>query len=201
MDLTREHTEGSHGLMIYAPALLLALVAPLQRDTTVVLGSVNRDLTGDGKPETLRLAGTGRSVDSMQFTFTIDDAGRTIYRAQIHLPPRSEYDRDARSRRMDYHAWLKDDVGKYFFDERKFRTPSGFVAMLREHAESHTREIASVIARDRSSPPDFATANEIWNEIQRSGVTTFEFSQGGDAFTVIAWSVRDQRFYRLIECC
>jgi hypothetical protein len=38
----------------------------------LVLGLVERDLTGDGKPETLRVVGVGPPVDNLDATFTIN---------------------------------------------------------------------------------------------------------------------------------
>jgi len=48
---------------------------------------------------------------------------------------------------------------------------------------------------------DTTSPVRIWEEMQRTGVTVFTFSPGGDIVTAIAWSERDRRFYRLLECC
>src|SRR5688500_11950377 len=42
---------------------------PTRPDTVIVLGMVERDLTGDGQPEVLRLTGVGQSTDSLDVTF------------------------------------------------------------------------------------------------------------------------------------
>src|SRR5258705_924925 len=47
--------------------------------TTVQLGTVTRDMTGDGVPEVLSLIGRGPTIDSMEVTFSITSAGVTLY--------------------------------------------------------------------------------------------------------------------------
>src|SRR3989442_2118691 len=63
-------------------ATLLATVlasTPVLSDTTVRLGIVERDLTGDNVPEILSLTGRGQTVDSLEVTFTITSSGRTLF--------------------------------------------------------------------------------------------------------------------------
>ena len=63
--------------------LLISSAVLFQADTTVVLGLVERDLTGDGEPETLRVVGVGPTIDNLEATFTIESAGKTIYRFKL----------------------------------------------------------------------------------------------------------------------
>ena len=49
----------------------LAIVAPPSADTVFILGTVERDLTGDGRAEVLRLVAAGESMDSLDVTFSI----------------------------------------------------------------------------------------------------------------------------------
>ena len=60
----------------------IVTAAFLQADPTIVLGLVERDLTGDGKPEVMRLVGVG-PIDNLAVTFTVESAGRTIYRFEL----------------------------------------------------------------------------------------------------------------------
>jgi hypothetical protein len=183
--------------------LLIALLwsAPPSGDTTIVLGAVSRDVNGDTKPEVLTLTGVGRSVDSLDVTFSIEDAGRSLYRAKIVLPGRGTYERTLRSLLgLSYEAWLAD-VGRSFFASDKFKTPSMFLTEMRKSLPDHIRAIPMVIARDGGFPSDTARAGAIWHELEQAGATIFEFSAGGDSFTAIAWSPKDRRFYRLVECC
>jgi hypothetical protein len=64
-------------------AILLASMVVLPADTVVVIGTTERDLTGDDRPEILRLVGVGRTVDSLDVTLSIESAGRTVYRARL----------------------------------------------------------------------------------------------------------------------
>jgi hypothetical protein len=179
----------------------VATAATLHVDTTIVLGTAERDLTGDGTAVSLRLVGVGPSVDSLNVTFTVEKAGRTIYRASVYLESRTEYERHLRRiLGMEYRDWLKS-VGTSFFADVKFQKPTAFLARMRKSIPGEVTEIPGFIARQRSAVKDTLTGADIWNEIQRSDVTLFEFSTGGDAVTAIGWSRRDGRFYRLYECC
>jgi hypothetical protein len=62
-------------------------------------------------------------------------------------------------------------------------------------------ERAARALRRSVTQSDSAYASAIWQSIESSGITVFEFSPGGDTVYAIAWSTRDQRFYRLVECC
>jgi hypothetical protein len=181
-------------------ALLLSMSASL--DTTLVLGRVERDLTGDGKPEVLRLVGTGKTIDSLDVTLSIESLGATIYR--IRLAPvtrRVGFDGDRRMRSpAQQRAWLAD-VGASFFHRNKFLRPIEFIASWRAQAPGHVAEIPGVIARDGRFFPDTVRAAAIWREIEAGTGTIFEFSPGGDGIIALGWSKLDARFYRLVECC
>jgi hypothetical protein len=58
--------------------LLLASAVSLQPSATRVLGRVERDVTGDGKPEILQVIATG-PIENLDPIFTIQSAGKTIY--------------------------------------------------------------------------------------------------------------------------
>lgn len=194
-----------------------------QTDTVVILGMVERDLTGDGRPEVLRLTGVGQSTDSLDVTFIIQSSRETLFRTRL-LPL------TARSRALsvvDHRARL-DQFGGWFFGDGKFARPAAFVERLRSETPRRIADIPCVIARDRrrqlvidslraAGHPaleaernalslsrvglDSADAVDAWMKIQSSGVTVFTYSPGGDLVTAIAWSARDRRFYRLWECC
>ena len=178
-----------------------AAAAALRVDAPIVLGTAERDLTGDGTPVSLRLVAAGPSVDSLNVTFTVEKAGRVIYRASVRLEGRTEYERTLRRRLgMEYRDWLKS-VGTSFFADVKFKKPGALLAWMRESMPLHIAEIPGLIAQQRGAVADSITGADIWNEIERSQVTLFEFSTGGDAVTSIGWSKRDGRFYRLYDCC
>ena len=56
-------------------SLLIASTVVLQADATIVLGMIERDLTGDGKPELLRVVGVGPTIDNLDVTFTVENDG------------------------------------------------------------------------------------------------------------------------------
>jgi hypothetical protein len=182
-------------------ALLLGALA-VPPDTTVSLGVIRRDLTGDGKAETLRLIGVGRTIDSLAVTLSIESSGRIIYRASlVPLTHRVSYDADRRMRsRSQQRKWVAG-YGRWFFGDAHFKHPAEFVTSWRDQAPARIAKIAQTIARDGSFFPDTARGTAIWTEMRREDVTIFEFPTGGDAVIAIGWSAHDARFYRLVECC
>ena len=186
--------------MSFAAAVIAALA--VQSDTTINLGLVHRDLTGDGTPEILRLVGVGRTIDSLDVTFTVESSGTIVYRRLLSPLTRTVgFDAGRRTLSAMEHRARIAEYGSWFFHDRKFSSPIAFLENLRLQAPVRVAEIAEVIARDGGFPEDAERAAAIWHEIQRSPVTIFEFSPGGDEIVAIGWSVRDGRFYRLVECC
>ena len=165
-------------------SLLIASILWLRPDTTFVLGHVERDLTGDGKPETLRVVGVGPTVDNVDVSFTIEAEGKTLYRFKLAPLNRTGVE--------DFRRW--------FFAKEKFQRPAEFVDDLRLMARLRVAEIPAAIARDRP-PSETRDGSEIWDEILNSPATIFTFSPGGDTVVAIGWSARAGRFYRLLECC
>jgi hypothetical protein len=191
-------------------------------DTVVMLGMVERDLTGDGRPELLRLTGVGQSTDSLDVTFVIESSGDTLFRTRLlPLTPRTR-----RLSAVNHRAQLYQ-YGRWFFGDGKFATPAAFLEERGGETSQRMADIPYVIARDRrrqlidsiraAGHPaseterkaqslarealDSAAAVDAWEKIRSSGVTVFTYSPGGDAVFGIVWSARDRRFYRLWECC
>lgn len=181
-------------------ALVALPAAQAQSDTTIVLGEATRDLTGDGRPETLRLVGTGPRFDSLNVTLTITRDGAVIYR--MTMAPLTRQVGYSRSRRTtEQQRTLVSGYGAWFFGNDKFMTPQAFVDFLRRHAPGHLRDMPEVIARDGGFPTDTAMGAMLWREMQARSVTILQFSPGGDGIWAIGWSERTSRFYRLMECC
>lgn len=187
--------------MLTIACWLIAWTVALQSDTSIVLGLVERDLTGDGKAEVLRVVGVGTTVDNLDATFTIESAGRTIFRFTLEPLTRTVgFDRGRRPISEEEQRARVKEFGRWFFAHEKFRRPTEFVESLRGMAPGRVAEIPDVIARDRHAA-DTRDASVIWEEILQSPVTIFTFSPGGDAIVAIGWSARAGRFYRLLECC
>ena len=182
-------------------SLLIAFSVVFQTATTVVLGLVERDLTGDGEPETLRVLGAGPTVGDLSATFTIESAGRTIYQFQLERLTRTVgVDGGRQVISPEQHRARLKEFGGSFFAAGKFQQPPEFVSGLAKMAPGRVAQIPDVIARDRASS-DMRDGRVIWQEIQESPVTIFTFSPGGDAVVAIGWSPQASRFYRLVECC
>jgi hypothetical protein len=210
--------------------VMFATLAMSPTNTVFSLATVQRDLTGDGKAEVLRLVARGQTLDSLAVTFIIESSGRLLFQTDLVPLTRTSFDPGRRRLPRAEHRAKLTEFPKWFFDERKFTRPAEFLEQLQGVARGHIALIPEVIAHDRRrqllldsllhtglsraeaerrarsfrrsvSVDDSLNASAIWQEIQRTGVTIFEFSPGGDAVYPIAWSARDQRFYRLVECC
>ena len=182
-------------------AWLLMASVWLQASQTMALGSVERDLTGDGKPETLRLVGVGPAIDNLDITFTIESDGKTIYRSKMMPLTRSAgFDAGRRTLSLKEFQARLEEFPRWFFGKEKFHRPAEYVEHLRGMSREAAADIPNAIARDRQ-PAETRDGAEIWNEIFNSPVTIFEFSPGGDTVVAIGWSARAGRFYRLLECC
>src|SRR5947199_7874391 len=99
-------------------ATLLATVlatTPVLSDTTVRLGTVERDLTGDGVPETLSLTGRGQTVDSLEVTFTITSSGRTVYERKWPMTRAIGFDAGRRLLSAAEHRARLNEFGRSFF--------------------------------------------------------------------------------------
>ena len=187
--------------MLSVSPFFIALTFALQAGTSVVLGQHERDLTGDGKPEILRVVGVGPSIYDLGVTFTIESAGKTIYRYDMGRMTRAVgYDGPRQVRSPQQHRARLKEFGPFFFDERKFESPGQFVESLQRQARSKVAEIPDVIERDRGVS-DTVSGSVIWQEIQSAPVTIFSFNPGGDRIEVIGWNPRAGRFYRLLDCC
>ena len=171
-------------------------------DTVVILGTRERDLTGDGKPELLRLVGRGKTIDSLDVTFTIESVGRTLYESRMAPLTRVEgFDGPRRTLTSAEHRARIREYGSWFFADSKFGSVPAFVAEFGGPSSEHFARIPEVMGRSQKAPYDTVRMRRIWDEIRASGVTVFQFSPGGDAIEAIVWSARDRRFYGLIECC
>ena len=182
-------------------AIVLVYMMALQADTTVVLGHTERDMTGDGKPEILRVVGTGPTIDDLAVTFTIESGAKTIYRYDMGRWTRTiGYDGSRAVLSAAQHRARLKEFGSIFFDERKFESPAEFVESLQRQARLHVAEIPKVIDGDRD-PKDTVAGAVIWQEILNAPIQVFSFNPGGDRVEVIGWNARAGRFYRLLECC
>lgn len=181
--------------------LLMMSALWLQPETRLVVASIERDLTGDGKPELLRVVGVGPTIENLDLTFTIESEGKTVYRSKlVPLTRVVGFDAGRRMLSAEEHRIRVREFGEWFFAREKFQRPDQFVDSLRAMSRTAVADIPSAIVHDRS-PSERRDGGEIWKEIRDSAVTIFTFSPGGDAVVAIGWSARAGRFYRLLECC
>lgn len=134
-------------------------------------------------------------------TFTIESAGKTMYRYDMQRMTRTVgYDAGRHVISEAQHRTGIKEYGPWFFGKEKFQRPKEFVEFLRTSARGHIAEIPNVIDRDRQST-DRVPGTVIWEEIQQAPVTIFTFSPGGDRIVAIGWHARTGRFYSLLSCC
>ena len=185
--------------MLPIATFLMAFTSALQANTTVLLGHAERDLTGDGKPEILRVVGVGPSIYDLGVTFTVESVGTTIYRYDMGRMTRTVgYDAGHHVISEEQHRARIKDFGSWFFDDKKFMRPQEYVEFLRAHARGHIAEIPNLI--DRQAPKT-VTGSVIWEAMLNSPITIFTFSPGGDSLKAIGWHVPAGRFYELLSCC
>jgi hypothetical protein len=185
--------------MLTLTTLLMAFTLGFQADTTVVLGHAERDLTGDGKVEILRVVGVGPSIYDLGVTFTIESGGKTIYRYDMGRMTRTVgFDAGRHVISEDQHRARIKDFGRWFFDDEKFMRPQEYVEFLRAHARGHIAEIPNLIDRQGS---ETVPGRVIWEGMLNSPITIFTFSPGGDTIEAIGWYGPAGRFYELLSCC
>ena len=185
--------------MLTLATLVMAFTPALHADTTVVLGHVERDLTGDGKPEILRVVGVGPSIYDLAVTFTIESAGKTIYRNEMERMTRTVgFDAGRHVISEEQHLIRIKEFGQSFFSEKKFMRPQEYVEYLRAHARRHIADIPNLIDRQAS---DTVPGSVIWEGMLNSPITIFTFSPGGDGIEAIGWHAPAGRFYELLSCC
>ena len=160
------------------------------KDTVVAFAQVTRDLTGDGRPEVLKLVGRGPSIYELQPTLTIEEDGRLIFTDDfLPITRRIGFDGATRIRTDAEHRQFLQDFGNWVFESSKFSPPSEF-----------RRQLRSSYAHD---PPDFPPLVDrtTWAEIASSNAVVFSYSRGGDNAESIVWVESRKKFVRLVHCC
>src|SRR5687768_6103447 len=92
---------------------------PARVDTTVQLGTVTRDMTGDGVPEILSLIGRGPTIDSMEVTFSIKSAGVTLYDTRWQITRIVGFDAGRRQLSAAEHRARLNELGPWFRSEER----------------------------------------------------------------------------------
>jgi hypothetical protein len=160
------------------------------RDTTVVFAQTERDLTGDGRPEVLKLVGVGPSIYNLEPTLTIADAGRVIFTDQFMPMTRQiDFDGPVRLRTEAQHREFLREYGGWVFASSQFSSPAEYL-----------RQMRSNIAHDPPARPPLVD-RETWAEIVASGAVVFRYSRGGDNAEAIVWVESRKEFVRLLDCC
>lgn len=182
--------------------LLTSVVAGLggaSLDTVFVLGSRSVDLTGDGRPEIVEVVAEGESMDSLDLTLSIRSDGNTIFNQRLSplevFLGGTELPEERQSR--------LEALTAFFLNEEKFMSPGEFVAWLESSLPRHVERIPEVIAEGRTEQGvlDAIAPRVIWEDMKERGNAIFQFATGGDGITAIGWSVIDERFFHLLECC
>ena len=189
---------------------------------------VERDVTGDGVPDTLILQASGKRVDSLQITFDIRSQGRRLYHehwlstwyfqydAPVDSIPESvKRDRVFRHLReffqpQRYGALNTVGAGKPWSqdDDDDPRTTIAFSLKYEEAFDSLTRahvdsQAAESRARKyaRTAAVDTQKISRAWEAMVRQRPVTFTFFSGGEYTRTIAWSEVLKRFVIVFSCC
>ena len=160
------------------------------KDTVVLFAQVARDLTGDGRPEVLKLTGTGPTIYNLRPVLTIEDAGQVIF--TDHFGPvtrRVGFDGSIELRSEAEHRQFLLEYGGWIFDPAKFSSPAEFRRQMRSNYAHDPPDIPPLVNR------------ETWGEIASSNAVVFSYSRGGDNAEAIVWVQSRKTFVRLIDCC
>jgi hypothetical protein len=176
---------------------------PQEQTPSVFRRTVAQDVTGDGRPDTLRLIGTvpDFSKDSIVPILTIETNGQIVYEQRLDPITRAVgFDGGRRILTGDEYREHIREFATSFLDASQFRPAAAFRARLQSAMPAHVARIGQIIEADRP-PSDGRSGEEIWREIEDSDVPVFTYSPGGDALVAIAWSATARRFYKLLSCC
>ncbi len=175
----------------------------MTRDTGIVLGSRNVDLTADERPEVVELA-AGESLDSLDLMLTITSDGETIFSQRLR--PLSTFlrsvpggDAGPPSERQS----RLEELTTFFLNDGRFRSPGEFVRWLESIGPRHIERIPRIILQERGEQevPGSIAATAVWEDIKEREIVIFQFATGGDGITAIGWSAINERFYHLLQCC
>jgi hypothetical protein len=194
-------TPWAGGVIVAVACTAAAVATAFTPNVPFELGFAQRDLTGDGVPEMLRLTAVGPASDALDVTFTIESAGRTLFEYRLMPLTRTVgFDAGTHTLTTEEHEARLREFGPWFLADEKFQGPAEFLTELGASARALVSAVPAVIERERP-PREVRDGDAIWREIQTTPVTIFQFSPGGDRIEAIAWSIEASRFYRLIECC
>jgi hypothetical protein len=186
--------------------------APWFEDVRVI------DLTGDGVPDTARLATLGQTVDSLEIVFTIQSSGMTVYRNSWErayaLSGADEEGGGAPRSDSALRAQLQAFLGRLEvkpLDRRELQQP--WSGKTDDCSEDFLNCIALELLNDstrtagfkagRSLVPLFDTAAVygIVADMLSNSVPVVTYSYGSESTARIAWSPVKHRFFTLWECC
>lgn len=184
--------------------------------------SVERDLTGDGQPERLRLALSGTEPGDLEVAFTVSSGGRELFSEDwnsrlyfVYAEPIEDIPPDS------VRARVRDRVSEFFAAEKFGKvavddmvTPAiatdliarqlAYAEALESLPDDMPEEEAELAAHDRANADSDryrAEASAIWREMLDASLPTFVFFSGGEYTRTIAWSPSAGRFFSIWECC
>lgn len=157
-----------------------------------------RDLTGDGRIDTLLLTATGTRPESLHVQFTIRSAGRTVYEETWSSAYYFAYDAPVESiPTVRVRSAVSRHLGRFFAAESFGRLSSADSA---EAFDILPYEVCGdSVARGPGCPARVIART--WRDLLASARVTFTFFSGGEYTRTIAWSRRARRFYVVFSCC
>lgn len=161
-----------------------------------------RDLTKDGRPDSLQLIAIGQRPESLRVTFSVTSGGETRYQASwsewyfiydrlIDSIPAAE-----RSKRVGDHLnefFLPQDFGTVSPDD----SSDAFDILPYEVCG---QPAGTPVAEGRESCPA-GLVRSILQDIVALSPPTFRFFSGGEHSRIIAWSRQLRRFVVIFACC
>ena len=165
--------------------------------------TIARDLTGDGRPESLRLMAYGQRPESLRVTLSISSVDHAVLYT-ISWPSAGYFAHEGPIDSISHSrlaAQVREELSGFFSDDA-FGTVG--VVDSGDAVETIGHQVCVKFSNDAfiadSACPD-TLARPLWKEMRRLRTVTFSFGSGGEVSRTIAWSVPMRRFLEVFACC
>ena len=187
------------------------------------------DLTGDGRPETIRVQAHGTRPESLAVEMTITSAGRELYRVEWNSVLYFFYDEPVSEIPGDVVLSQVNSQFARLLAESAFEPfttldyPTAWVPTVPDSddprdriawtlkAEPARRRLTDSLGTEPSSvqlaryrwtfPVDTAAVNRVWRDMAGLDLVSFTFFSGGEHLRKIVWSPMRQEFMVVWSCC
>ena len=164
--------------------------------------TVARDLTGDGRAETLRLVARGYRPESLKVTFSITAVDSVLYTLSWPSDGYFAYEGPIESIPPSRLAERTRSALSRFLNDDAFGTTAEVDSGEAVETISHQLCVTFANGTYATDPSCLDTlVRPLWQDMVRRNVVTFSFGSGGEVSRTIVWSTRMRRFLEVFACC